>query len=185
MNKQVAAVILIVAVAAAAVLFFFVLKPRPQIETVSPAQVKEMPFDQLFALANKCAETKTGDNCTLILEVTYLKAQHAKKGESFWMNQAFRLGDWYTYVGTKDWKSGQPDAPEIKKAAELYDWLLENKPFFGDRAYLGYARLYDSPYNADWARLHGDEARKYYELLLAKFPASTYAAAATAALGKR
>lgn len=181
MNKQVITVLAIVALAVIGGLYY-VLKPRPQIEALTPAQINAKPYGELFQLANECAEKKTGENCTLILEVNYLKAQHAKKGEQFWMNQAFRLGDWYTYVGTKDWKPGAPDAPEIKKAAELYDWILDNKPFFGDRALLGYAKLYDSPYNKDWATAHTEQARAHYEKLRAKHPDSKYAAEASAAV---
>lgn len=175
--------LIFIAVAAAlAVALFYVFKPRPAVDALTPAQIKDLDWRELMKRSEACEEKREGDQCTLIMEVNALKAQHAKQGEKFWVNQMLRLGDWYTYAGTKDFQPGKADAPEIAKAVELYDWLLENKPFFGDKILYGYARLYDSPYNAAWAAAHADQARKYYLRLQDRFPGGAYASEVTAAL---
>jgi hypothetical protein len=173
----------IVALVGAGALFYVLRKPTAE-NQLTPAQIKALPQKQVFDLAVECDEKKISEHCTLIMEVNALKAQHAKEGEKFWINQMLRLGSWYTYVGTKDWSPGKSEAPEIAKAKELYDWLLENKPFFGDRALLGYAKLYDSPHNAEWARANAKEAAALYDRLQRKFPDSPYASEVTAALAR-
>jgi hypothetical protein len=150
-------------------------------ELYTPAQIKEMDFRKLHELAIACEAKTFQENCTLIMEVLALKAQHARQGETFWINQMLRLGKWYGYVGTKDYKAGSPDAPEIKKAVELYDWLIENKPFFGDKILLGRAQLYDTE-NQDWRKAHKAEALEIYEKLRQRFPASQAATDATVAI---
>lgn len=178
--------ILIVAAIAVALIvaLVYVFKPRPKGDLTSPEQIKSLPWKDAFDRSIACEEKREGEHCTLIMEVNALKAQHAKQGEGFWVNQMLRLGDWYTYVGTKDYKPGQPDAPEIAKAVELYDWMLENKPFFGDKVLYGYARLYDSPYNEQWAAAHASEAHKLYTRHQERFPSGAYASDVTAALNR-
>lgn len=175
--------LLIAAVAVALIVaLVYVFKPRPAGHTETPEQIKNLAWRDVFKRSIACEEKREGEHCTLVMEVNALKAQHAKQGETFWVNQMLRLGDWYTYVGTKDYKPGQPDAPEIAKAVELYEWLLENKPFFGDKVLYGYARLYDSPHNAQWAAAHASQARKFYKRHQERFPAGAYATEVTAAL---
>lgn len=178
--------ILIVAAVAVALIvaLVYVFKPRPTADTITPEQIKNLPWKDAFERAKACEEKREGEHCTLVMEVNALKSQNAKQGEGFWVNQMLRLGDWYTYVGTKDYKPGQPDAPEIAKAVELYNWLLDNKPFYGDKALYGFARLYDSPYNAQWAAAHASDARKYYKRHQERFPTGAYASEVTAALSR-
>ena len=179
--KQIAVVLILLALIAAAGLWY-ALRPRPVEERLTPAQIQKMPFTQLFDLAGQCEAHTFDANCTLIFEVMALKSQHAKEGEKFWVTQMLRLGDWYIYAGTRDWKPGSPDAPEVKKALEVFDWVYENKPFYGDGALIGRARLYNSKYNPAWAAAHRAEAKDAYAKLQKRYPAAPYATEATAAL---
>lgn len=148
----------------------------------TPEQVKQLDWRTLHTLAGACEAGQEPGDCTLIMEVNALKAQKAKQGEKFWITQMLRLGDWYNRTGLTPWQPGQPEPPEIRKAEELYQWLLDNKPFHAEHILYGYARLYDSPYNQAWAQAHATQAKKYYQELQQRYPQNPYATEVTAAL---
>lgn len=182
MKKIIIPVLLLIIVAGGAL--WYVFQARPTEDLYTPAEIKAMNYKKLHELAIACEEKTFEENCTLIMEVLALKSQHARQGETFWVNQMLRLARWYGYVGAKDYDAGEPDAPEIKKAIETYDWLMENKPFFGDQILLGRAKLYDSSVNEAWRAAHKAEALENYEKLRQRFPTSKYASEATAAVAR-
>ncbi len=179
MKKYVVPVILLILIAGGAL--WYVFQQRPVEDLYTPVQIKAMDHRQLHALAIQCEENEF-ENCTLIMEVLALKAQHARQGETFWVNQMLRLGKWYGHKGVQNWEPGTPDAPEIKKAIEMYDWLVENKPFFGDQILLYRAKLYDTAENEDWRKAHKAEALENYTKLRERFPMSKSMTEATDAV---
>lgn len=182
MKKLVVPILLLIIIAGGAL--FYVFRPRPAEDLYTPAQIKAMDYKKLHELAIACEAKTFEENCTLIMEVLALKAQHARQGETFWVNQMLRLGKWYGHVGVQEYKAGAPDAPEIKKANDVYDWLMENKPFFGDQVLLGRAKLYDTAENDAWRAAHKAEALENYEKLRQRFPMSKSVTEATEAVAR-
>lgn len=181
MQKNVVFWVLLVLVAAAGAFYF--IRQRPMQEQLTVEQIKAKEWRDLLKLSLECEQKVFEENCTIIFEVLALKSQHARQGESFWVKQMLRLSNWYAYAGTRNYKTGGPDAPEIKKATETLDWLEENKPFFGDQIMLARAKIYDTE-NAEWSAAHKTQAREMYQRLQTAYPSSPYATAATAALAK-
>lgn len=181
MQKNIVVLVLLALVATAGAFYF--LRQRPVQEQLTVEQIKAKDWRELLKLSMECEQKVFEENCTAIFEVLALKSQHAKQGESFWVKQMLRLSNWYAYAGTRDYKTGGAEAPELKKASEVLDWLEENKPFFGDQILLARARLYDTA-NAEWSAAHKSQAREMYLKLQAAYPSSPYATEATAALAK-
>ncbi len=177
---------LFIAIAGGALWFVLGGADKQAQQAAKPVPLEQLDFRQLLTRSLACEENRDSEDCTRIFELLALKSQpqHAKQGENFWMRQMFRLGDWYAYAGTHGYEAGAAEAPEVAKAVELYDWVLEQKPFFSAQALLGKARLYDSQWNRDWAGAHRDEARALYENLVRRYPDSPYAAEATTALSR-
>jgi hypothetical protein len=144
---------------------------EPEVDPAEARQeILDMDWRQLHRLAGECERGEREDRCTLIFEVLALKAQHARQGESFWIRQMGRLGDWHLRVAAENYESGQPEPEEFQKALDVSEWILENKPFQGARALRGMARYHDALGNPD-------EARRYTERLVQRFPDSPYAEA--------
>ncbi len=172
MKKTIAFAVVLLALIAG--VLYYALQPRQQSAGFKPEDVKTLSFDQLYAMSAQCEKGERTDHCTLILEAMAMKAQHAKRGERFWMHNMARLGEWYVREGKARYVAGQELPEEYKKALDLYDWILKNKPAYGDRALYGKASLQLAVGDAGGAD-------KSFARLQRDFPSSTYASKITEA----
>lgn len=186
MNRSVLLTLLVILVAGGG---YWLLQqeksPAPEPKAVLKSY-GEMSFRELMPLARACEDERDGSDCTLIMEVLALKSQpqHARQGERFWLTQMYRLGDWYTWQATHPYPEAETDAAAFAKAVEVYEWVVQNKPFNAAGALYGKARLYDSKYSEEWAARHRERARELYEQVQERFPESEYSERAEEALSR-